>query len=762
MLRLNPFPTDGDVRWYFGFFFVSGFCSILYELVWLRLAMAQFAVTTALVSITLSAFMIGLGLGSWGAGRYVRRRAFVSNRRLPSLRLYALVELLIGVSALAVSHELAWGRILLEKIDAGHPLSPAAFYLLAGLWIGLALIPWCACMGTTFPFAMAAIRERVAGKDGDASERSFSYLYLANVCGAVTGAVIPLLLIETFGFHGTLHIGAALNAGLATTALLLSWRERRVSSTESSSESREQASPQKAAGSWPYWVLFGTGFTSMAVEVVWIRLFTPSLGTMVYAFAAILGLYLAATYLGSQFYRRSRKIAGTSPGGLFLALLALSIVFPLLICDPRLPIIYTFRVASIIPFSFIVGWITPMVLDALAHGDPDLAGRGYAVNIAGCMLGPLVAGFVLLPWLGERYTLLFLALPWMIVSLAGGMRASSAASALSKQSLWKPLFACVIALAVVATTNDFETLFSPREVRRDSTATVTAIGTTRIDKQLLVNGIGMTGLTPITKMIAHLPLAFLQHPPKNVLVICFGMGTTHRSMVSWGISSTAVELVPSVISVFPYFHANAAQVLAAPLSHVVVDDGRFYLERSAQQYDVIVLDPPPPVEAAASSLLYSKEFYAIARQHLRPGGILQQWFPRGSEDPAIVTSVAKALKESFRCVRAFRSIEGWGYHFLASDIPLPNYSAATLASHLPPAASADLIEWGPAATAQDEFARVLNQEVRLDDLIHKAPNIPSLADDRPVNEYFLLRRLESPAYMEGWWKRVKQRVGWKG
>ena len=47
------------MRWYFGFFLVSGFCSILYELIWLRLAMAQFTVTTALVSIVLSAFTMG-------------------------------------------------------------------------------------------------------------------------------------------------------------------------------------------------------------------------------------------------------------------------------------------------------------------------------------------------------------------------------------------------------------------------------------------------------------------------------------------------------------------------------------------------------------------------------------------------------------------------------------------------------------------------------------------------------------------------------
>src|SRR5208282_294692 len=107
MLLLNnspPTQPDGAMRWYFGFFFVSGFCSILYELVWLRLAMAQFAVTTALISIVLSAFMIGLGSGSWGAGRYMRGRNAASSipALIPALRLYALAELLIGLSAILV------------------------------------------------------------------------------------------------------------------------------------------------------------------------------------------------------------------------------------------------------------------------------------------------------------------------------------------------------------------------------------------------------------------------------------------------------------------------------------------------------------------------------------------------------------------------------------------------------------------------------------------------------------------------------------
>ncbi len=51
-------------------------------------------------------------------------------------------------------------------------------------------------------------------------------------------------------------------------------------------------------------LLFLTGLTSMGMEVVWVREFTPYLGTVVYAFAGILGVYLTATFIGSRIYRR--------------------------------------------------------------------------------------------------------------------------------------------------------------------------------------------------------------------------------------------------------------------------------------------------------------------------------------------------------------------------------------------------------------------------------------------------------------------------
>jgi len=711
--------------WFFTFFLVSGFCSILYEIVWLRLAMAQFGVTSALASIVISVFMAGLGLGSWGSGRLIRK--YEMRVRVPALRLYALAELLIGMSALLVPYQLLWGRKLLEWIGAS---SSWAYYLGSGTWIALTLVPWCACMGATIPVAMLAIRRR----DPERSQRSFSYLYLSNVLGAVIGATFPLLLIELYGFRDTLKIGAACNGLLALSAMLLS-----LGRTEPSGPVRTEpatkgvASRASSQGNRPLALLFLTGLTSIGMEVVWIRQFTPYLGTVVYAFASILATYLVSTFIGLQIYRlwsrRNRR-----EGNLIWVLLGLFALLPLLAANPGIHISRLLRlIVGIAPFSGVLGFLTPLLVDRWSVGDPARAGKAYAVNVLGCILGPLLSGFLLLPLISERWVLFVFSLPWLLMAFRP-------AGPSGKRLGWQAgiSYAVVLsALALVFTQKSYEDQFGHGEVLRDNTATIVAMGEGR-NKHLWVNGVGITGLTPITKFMAHLPLSFLDHPPKNALVVCFGMGTTYRSLMSWDIPVTAVELVPSVPRVFGYFHADGPALLRSPLSHVVIDDGRRYLERTYEQYDVITIDPPPPVQAAGSSLLYSKEFYAIIRRRLRPGGILQQWLPGG--DPVVRASVARALKESFPYVRVFHSVEGWGYHFLASESPLPNPTAAELAQRLPAKAATDFLEWGPDTTPEGQFADVLKREISLDDLIQQAPTASALRDDRPVNEYYLTRR----------------------
>lgn len=713
------------MAWLFVFFFISGFCSILYELIWLRLAMAHFGVTTTMVSTVLSMFMAGLGVGSWAGGQLARRW----HGSFPALRLYALAELLVGISAVAVPYELAWGYDLLRGLGSSTSF---AFYLFSGAWVGVSLVPWCACMGATIPLAMLAIR---SGYHEEAS-RSFSYLYLANVLGATVGATLPLLLIEIFGFHGTLRIGATLNVLLATGALVVTWRGP-LAATSVQTEA-PHASPARMQSSMrPLVLLFGTGLCSMALEVVWIRQFTPYVGTEVYAFATILGVYLLTTFLGSQLYRRWSRTERPL-NELLWVVLGLAVLLPLFSANPSWMMSPGVRVMlGIAPFTGLLGFLTPMLVDRWSGGDPGRAGAAYAVNVVGCILGPLVSGFVLLPLMNERWVTLLFALPWFVVGmlpwLSGGI--SRAGPLLGRAAV------AAVAVAAVYHGKSYEDIFPRREVRRDHTATVIATGVGR-SKSLFVNGVGLTVLTPITKMMAHLPLAFLDHRPGNTLVICFGMGTTYRSAMSWNIATTAVELVPSVPGLFGYYHADALELLRSPLSHVVIDDGRRYLERTQEDFDVIIIDPPPPVQAAGSSLLYSKEFYATAKRRLRPGGILQQWLPGG--DPVLCASVTRALTLSFRHVRVFSSVEGWGYHFLASARPIPERSAIELVERMPASARKDLLEWGPQTTAEEQFAVVQASELPPERLQAGAPLAPALQDDRPINEYYALRTYLSP------------------
>ena len=323
------------MQWYFFFFLLSGFCSILYEIIWLRIAMAQFGVTTAMVSMVLSAFMVGLGLGSWGSGIVVRK--YGARAQFPALRLYALMELLIGVSAVVVPYQLYCGRVLLLRIVREMSLSSSAYNLPSGIWLAITLVPWCACMGATFPLAIAAIGQNRRPK----AARSFSYLYLANILGATAGTVGPLFLIELFGFRRTLHIGA-----MASIAFSLTVVRKPSPVTEAMSETR--AIPKSRASNLLsdkvlLLLLFGTGLTSMGAEVIWVRLYTPSLSTVVYAFAAVLGLYLIAMGFGSWTYRRVNRDEILESGLLWIVL-GVSVLVAFLTADPRVRLAAILRV----------------------------------------------------------------------------------------------------------------------------------------------------------------------------------------------------------------------------------------------------------------------------------------------------------------------------------------------------------------------------------------------------------------------------------
>jgi hypothetical protein len=144
--------------------------------------------------------------------------------------------------------------------------------------------------------------------------------------------------------------------------------------------------------------------------------------------------------------------------------------------------------------------------------------------------------------------------------------------------------------------------------------------------------------------------------------------------------------------------------------------------------------------------LYSEEFYAVARQRLQPGGILAQWLPGG--DNALQAAVARSLANSFPYVHIYHSVTGMGWHFLASMQPIPDRTAAELVERMPAAALVDLMEWGPAKTPSEQFQLMLSTETTTGQLINLSPATPALEDDRPINEYFVLRYLTTHSMRE--------------
>jgi spermidine synthase len=725
-------------------FFVSGFCGLVYQLVWTRMAFAAFGIITPVLSVVISVFMAGLSVGAWAAGRWVGPLA--RRTRISAACYYAFAEFCIGLGAFCVPKLFSFGERLLQASGQTNSL---AYLTLSALVLAVSILPWCCCMGATFPLMMAYLRERE-----DRRSESFSFLYVANVLGACAGIVsAALVLIEVFGFSDTLQLAAAGNFIIAAISLKLGWRRSIPASEATSAPKISDAPPPSPMAPAPSsrfsnLVLFMTGFVAMAMEVVWTRAFGPILRTQVYSFAMVVAAYLAATFVGSWAYRRDLSRRHARPVADLLFLLCVTSLLPVLALEacfwtPKLglpydsPLSIALLLASVCPFCAVLGYLTPRLIDSVAAGSPSAAGRAYAINVVGCILGPLVASYWLLAMLSERHALILLGLPFFgLFFVAGGdlpRQRHLALGLAAGGTMAVALFVC----------RSFEQFVFARDksmrARRDYAASVICVGQ-GLDKFLLVNGRSMTRLTPITKFMAHLPLAYHQGKPESALVICFGMGTTFRSALSWDVKTTAAELVPSVTRMFDFFFLDAPKYLQNPKGTLVIDDGRRFLKRTSEKFDVIIVDPPPPVEAAGSSLLYSKEFYDLAIQHLNPGGMIQAWVPENFE---VAGAALRSLCDSMPYVRCFISVKDRGVHLLGSMSPIPARTPAEFVSRMPAAAQADLLEWASGTSAVAYAGLVLANETKLDELMPQHPRV-RITDDLPFNEYFLLRKL-------GWW-----------
>lgn len=728
----------------FVLFFISGFCALVYQTVWLRLAFASFGIITPIVSIIVSVFMLGLSLGSWLSGKYVEQISY--KLKVNPIMFYALAELVTALSAPLVP--LSFSGSASALLQAGS-LDSLTYLGSSAVLIALSILPWCICMGSTFPLAMAFVKSI-----NQAESKSFSFLYLGNVIGSAFGSLLTAgVLIELLGFKSTLWLAAAGNiaialisfvAGLKYKSQILSPASKESASPlESLSENTDKHQPEDK---WLlHTILFTTGLCSMAMEVVWNRAFLPVLGHAVYAFAALLFVYLWATALGAYMYRVEVKYSKERNLTAALALLAVSSFFPVVFGDPRLhnalgatnsPAVRGIvALLSIAPFCLILGYLTPKVIDKYSGGTPSRAGFAYALNILGCILGPLLAGYILLPLLGAKVSLIILALPFVVLSFAKDKSPQTSFWSLANK------IAAVVLLAGSFLSVSYEEGFDmgKSKVRRDHVATVIQAGE-GADKRLYVNGVQMTALNPVTKEVAHIPILIHQGPVKKCLGICFGMGTSYRSQMSYGVDTTWVELVPSVRDAFEYFHDDAAILASSPHGRIFVDDGRRFLQRTDDKFDVISVDAPPPPEATGVGLLFSDEFYKLAKSRLNTNGIVEVLVPVG--DPARIEAQVRSLSDAFPYVRVFLS-KDIAYMCCGSMSPMRDVTIEEAIESMPEAARKDLVEWriDEHDALKNYLTEIFAREIPVQSLLKSGNTDLRIRDDKPFNEYFLLRML---------------------
>ncbi|MGV8124731.1 MAG: spermidine synthase [Candidatus Xenobiia bacterium LiM19] len=186
-----------------------------------------------------------------------------------------------------------------------------------------------------------------------------------------------------------------------------------------------------------------------------------------------------------------------------------------------------------------------------------------------------------------------------------------------------------------------------------------------------------------------------------------------------------------------------------PRGRIIIDDGRRFLRRTREKFDIIIIDPPPPAEQPTSSLLSSTEFYSLLKEHLKPGGIVQAWYGHIHAEPAIGRAFTQSLKESFSHIKIYRAIDDypfqsmWGLHFICSDEPVPDITTEEFLRKLPAEARQDLKDMFFYVISDEKMeamvSELLSRKIPIEKLLLKDPS-EKITDDRPFNEYFLIRR----------------------
>ena len=638
-------------------FIGSGCAALIYEIVWFQLLQLIIGSSSISLGILLGTFMGGMCLGSLLLSR------MISAREHP-LRVYAALELGIGVLGLAilVAMPLVGG---LYTAWSGEGIFGIVFRAIVA---GICLLPPTMLMGATLP---AISRWVKATPDGISW---LGFFYGGNIAGGVAGCVLAgFYLLRVFDVTTATLVAVAINALVAVIAWVLAGR----TTYEADAVTAPRAGITPAGNTAVYVTIALSGLTALSAEVIWTRLLSLHFGATVYTFALILAVFLVGLGLGSTIGATlARDIASPKRAlGWCQLLLCAAIAWaayelteslpywpinPYLATTPwftlQLDLVRCFWV--VLPGAMLWGASFPLALAAVATTEQDaarLAGGVYAANTVGAIVGSLVTSFILIPWIGtshaEQVIIIVSALAALIMlepSLAGApARPAGFVPDDSTPRGWNVTATAVLAVAMISAgllarsvrpLPGLLVAYGRYAATRIGQADIIYVGeglNASVAVSELSNGVRnyhnagkvQASSEPqdmrLQRMLGHLTTLI---PPqaKKVLVIGCGAGVTAGAVsvdpaVEHETIAEIEPLVPKVVST--YFAEHNFDVVRNPKVHVRIDDARHFVETTREKFDAITSDPLDPwVKGAA--MLYTVEFFTMAREHLNEGGVV--------------------------------------------------------------------------------------------------------------------------------------------
>jgi spermidine synthase len=691
-------------------FFLSGASGLVLEMLWTRMLTLVFGSTTLAVSTVLTAFMGGLGLGSYLAGKF-------ADRLKNPARSYALVEASVGLYALLVPWVISFYPGLNRWLwvafgDRYALLSVLRFVASAGLLI----IP-TTLMGATLPIlARHFVRHpwelrRVGLRIGT--------LYAINLFGAVAGAFFAgFVFLPTIGLRWTNVTAASFNLTLAAAILLarrlLTDADATPTSMDELIEKATEAGDLRPGALPPPVVmtvaarrvaLYGfavSGAAAMTLQVLWTRALAVLIGSSIFSFTLILLAFLIGLGVGSAVFGRLSQ--RTAHPVRWLASLHLGIAAAVgvsyLVTD-KIPFVFTWLLESssygvdtilicqfilacitVLPATILMGGIFPLTM-RIAAARLDSVGRdigsAYALNTTGAIVGSFLAGFVTLPILGLQRgiyaaVLASLCLAALLFAFAPELprarRATGVAVAAGMAVLgillprWDLVsfsagfFRVSIAREYIYRQVHKKPWQTPKLVfYEDGVATTVTVDQWNKTYSLKNNGKvdASNDADMATQIIVGLlPLLLYQgDAPPKVALIGYGSGVTAGAITQYPIRSLeVVELEPAIYRASRFFDNDNHRPLLNPKVTARVGDGRNFLGQRRDKFDVIVSQPSNPWLTGVSNL-FTREYFRDVKTRLGPNGIFCQWAQLYEMSPWNIKAIYRTVREEFPYVYVF-------------------------------------------------------------------------------------------------------------